>query len=161
VFSAAHGCHIDEDGNIYVSDWNRSGRVTNRPRPENSLSLDSSQLCHTTRSVPIRDVNISILIDVASMGRAEYRRRDILRIHVVISPLGFLRVVSQKRHRHIVFIKNRDSPLQLRHDGVVFMETHRARAAQVERDVANKFDIQIKMTEPKVFPVAYQEERLI
>ncbi len=28
VFSAAHGCHIDQDANIYVSDWNQSGRVT-------------------------------------------------------------------------------------------------------------------------------------
>jgi len=28
VFSAAHGCHIDQDASIYVSDWNRSGRVT-------------------------------------------------------------------------------------------------------------------------------------
>jgi hypothetical protein len=28
VFSAAHGCHIDQDANIYVSDWNRSGRLT-------------------------------------------------------------------------------------------------------------------------------------
>jgi hypothetical protein len=27
-FSAAHGCHIDQDANIYVSDWNQSGRVT-------------------------------------------------------------------------------------------------------------------------------------
>lgn len=28
VFSAAHGCFIDKDANVYVSDWNRSGRVT-------------------------------------------------------------------------------------------------------------------------------------
>ncbi len=28
VFSAAHGCHIDQDANVYVSDWNHSGRVT-------------------------------------------------------------------------------------------------------------------------------------
>jgi hypothetical protein len=28
VFSAAHGCHIDHDANIYVSDWNHIGRVT-------------------------------------------------------------------------------------------------------------------------------------
>jgi len=27
-FSAAHGCHIDQEANIYVSDWNQSGRVT-------------------------------------------------------------------------------------------------------------------------------------
>jgi hypothetical protein len=28
VFSAAHGCHIDNDASIYVSDWNQTGRVT-------------------------------------------------------------------------------------------------------------------------------------
>jgi DNA-binding beta-propeller fold protein YncE len=28
VFSAAHGCYIDRDATIYVSDWNQTGRVT-------------------------------------------------------------------------------------------------------------------------------------
>ena len=28
AFSAAHGCFIDSDANIFVSDWNRTGRVT-------------------------------------------------------------------------------------------------------------------------------------
>lgn len=28
VFSAAHGCYIDSDSNIFVSDWNQSGRIT-------------------------------------------------------------------------------------------------------------------------------------
>jgi len=28
VFSAAHGCLIDSDANIFVSDWNQTGRVT-------------------------------------------------------------------------------------------------------------------------------------
>jgi hypothetical protein len=27
-FSAAHGCHIDQQANIYVSDWNHIGRIT-------------------------------------------------------------------------------------------------------------------------------------
>ena len=31
-FSAAHGCHIDPQDNIYVSDWNHTGRVTKLAR---------------------------------------------------------------------------------------------------------------------------------
>jgi hypothetical protein len=32
VFSAAHGCYIDHDANIYVSDWNYVGRITKLKR---------------------------------------------------------------------------------------------------------------------------------
>ncbi|HEX6803569.1 MAG TPA: hypothetical protein VF133_07795 [Terriglobales bacterium] len=32
VFSAAHGCFVDSDANIYVSDWNQTGRVTKLAR---------------------------------------------------------------------------------------------------------------------------------
>ena len=31
-FSAAHGCFIDKQANIYISDWNRTGRVTKLTR---------------------------------------------------------------------------------------------------------------------------------
>jgi hypothetical protein len=31
-FSAAHGCFIDRDANVYVSDWNRTGRLTKLAR---------------------------------------------------------------------------------------------------------------------------------
>ena len=32
VFSAAHGCYIDAEANIYVSDWNQTGRITKLKR---------------------------------------------------------------------------------------------------------------------------------
>ena len=32
VFTAAHGCFIDRDANIYVSDWNKTGRITKLTR---------------------------------------------------------------------------------------------------------------------------------
>jgi hypothetical protein len=32
VFSAAHGCFVDSAANIYVSDWNKTGRVTKLTR---------------------------------------------------------------------------------------------------------------------------------
>ncbi|HKW19628.1 MAG TPA: 6-bladed beta-propeller [Terriglobales bacterium] len=32
VFSAAHGCFIDSEANIFVSDWNQTGRVTKLSR---------------------------------------------------------------------------------------------------------------------------------
>jgi len=32
VFSAAHGCYIDRDANIFVSDWNQTGRLTKLKR---------------------------------------------------------------------------------------------------------------------------------
>lgn len=32
TFSAAHGCFIDKEANIHVSDWNRTGRITKLTR---------------------------------------------------------------------------------------------------------------------------------
>jgi hypothetical protein len=32
TFTAAHGCYADPDGNIYISDWNKTGRITKLAR---------------------------------------------------------------------------------------------------------------------------------
>jgi hypothetical protein len=32
AFSAAHGCFVDQQANIYISDWNHIGRVTKLER---------------------------------------------------------------------------------------------------------------------------------
>jgi hypothetical protein len=32
VFSAAHGCFIDSEANIFISDWNQTGRLTKLSR---------------------------------------------------------------------------------------------------------------------------------
>ena len=36
AFSAAHGCYIDSNANIYISDWNKSGRVSKLERLSSS-----------------------------------------------------------------------------------------------------------------------------
>ena len=47
VFSAAHGCYIDQKANIYISDWNQTGRVTKLQRqsfPSVSMTQRKSPL---------------------------------------------------------------------------------------------------------------------
>ena len=36
-FSAAHGCYVDRDANVYISDWNHSGRVMKLERVSTSI----------------------------------------------------------------------------------------------------------------------------
>ena len=93
---------------------------------------------------------------MASVGCAEYRWADVFGADVVVCPLGFLWVISQKGDRNIISIKDRNSTLQLRDHCVVSQEADLTRAAQVQSDVADKFAIEIELAETKIFPVAHQ-----
>lgn len=39
IFTAPHGLSFDKDGNLYVQDWVRSGRVTKLVKLGNQLAL--------------------------------------------------------------------------------------------------------------------------
>src|SRR5437588_316860 len=80
---------------------------------------------------------------------------------LVSRPLALLRVVADKRDRHIVLVEDRNPALQLRDDGVVPMKTNLARTPQMLRDVANERAVKVKVAEAKVFPIADKQQRLI
>ena len=68
------------------------GRLCHYPR----------QFGHASGVVPIRYIDVRILIDVTSVGRAEYRGRNVDWIEFVLCPLRFLWIVSQERNGDIV-----------------------------------------------------------
>src|SRR5579859_5017139 len=126
-----------------------------------SLCSHSGQLRDSSNMVPVRDVHIARLVEVASMRSAEDSRRNTFRTQPVVRPLALLRIVAQKGHRHIVLVNDRDPPLQLRHNRMIAMKTHLARAPQMLRDVANELSIEVEMTQAKILAIAYQQQRLI
>ena len=87
--------------------------------------------------------------------------RDICGLETIISPLNFLRIVSNKSDRHVVLIEDRDPALQFRDDGVIAMETNLARAAQVLRDMTDELSVEVKVAETEILPVTDQKKRLI
>jgi hypothetical protein len=52
---------------------------------------------------------------------------NIVGTELVILPLALLRVVADKRDRHIVLVEDRNPTVQFRDDGVVPMKTNLAR----------------------------------
>src|ERR1700678_858585 len=125
-----------------------------------ALDLYPLQLGHAPGLVPIRNIDVGILVDKTSVSRAEVGESNVARKQFVVGPLILVRIVAQEGNRHIVFIKNGDAPLQLRDHGVVTPKTYLARTTQVQRHVADKLAIEIVMAEPPVFAVAHQQEGL-
>jgi len=111
--------------------------------------------------IPIGHVNIRLVVYIAPMRCTENACGNIVGTELVIRPLTLLRVVADKRDRHIVLVEDRNPTLQLRDDGVVPMKTNLARTPQMLRDVANELAVKVKVAEAKVFAIADQQQRLI
>src|ERR1700733_13584816 len=95
------------------------------------------------------------------MGRAEVDGSDCAGKQLVICPLVVVGIVTQKGDRDVVLVEYRDPSFQFGNYGVVTPKTHLAGTTQMEGEVGYEFAIEIVMTETTVFPVAYQQERLI
>jgi hypothetical protein len=89
--------------------------------------------------------------------RTEDCGRNAVGAELVVGPLALLRIIADEGNGRVVLIEDCDSPLQLRNDGVVSVETDLAGATQVLCDVAYEFAVKVEVAEAKVFPVAYQE----
>ena len=76
-----------------------------------SSGVHPRQFRNSSRPVPVRDIDISVSVDEAAVGRTECRRTDCTGFNIVIRPLCLLRIVAEKRDRDIVAIKDRSAPL--------------------------------------------------
>jgi hypothetical protein len=56
----------------------------------------SHELGHTPGAIPIGDIDVGLLIYVASMRGTEECRRDLARLKLVVGPLRLLRVVAKE-----------------------------------------------------------------
>ena len=95
------------------------------------------------------------------MRGAEDGDRNICWLETVVSPLSLLRIVSNKSHRHVVLIEDRDPALQFRDNSVIAVETNLARAAQVLRDVTDELSVEVEVAETEILPVTDQKKRLV
>ena len=106
---------------------------------------NNSQLCDAAGMVPIRDVNICIAIDEASVRRAEAHGRDAVGVQIISGPLILVRVVAEESDGNIVAIEDGDAALELGNQGVISVKADLAGAAKVFRDGADVFAVQIEV----------------
>jgi len=111
--------------------------------------------------VPVRDVDVGLLVDVASVGGAEECWGDVAGLQVVVCPLLMVGIVAEESYGGIVAIEDGDAAFKFRDDGVVAMEAYLAWAAQMLGDGADESSIEVEVAEAAVFAVAYEEQRLV
>src|SRR5208337_110064 len=98
----------------------------------------SSELGHATDLIPVRDVDVGLRIDVASVGGAKVCGGNVAGLQLVVCPLRLERVVTKESYRRVVAIEDGDSAFQFRDDGIFAMKADLAGAAEMLRDGADK-----------------------
>ena len=116
---------------------------------------------HTPCVIPVGNIDIGLLVDIASVRGAKERGRDITRLKLVVGPLLLLRVIAKKGHRSVIAVENRDTAFEFRDDGAVAMKACLARSPQMLRDGADKLAVKIEVAQAAVLAIAHQHQRLV
>ena len=123
--------------------------------------MPSSKLVHPTCAIPIGDIDIGRAINKTAMSCAERGRSDRLGIQIIIGPLGLVRIVAEKGDRRVVAIEYSHATFEFRDDGVVAMKRRLARTAKVLRDRVDVLSVEIEVTQPAIFAIANEKQRLV
>src|SRR5450631_1270955 len=138
-----------------------------------SLTISGIQMCEmalcgcadelgdTACLIPVGDVDVEVLVNVASMGGAEEDWGDFAGLELVVGPLCALRIVAEESDRGIVLVENGDAAFQLGDDSVVTVKANLARPAKMLSYGAHELSIEVEMTEAAILAIAYQQQRLV
>ena len=111
--------------------------------------------------VPVRDVDVGLLVDVASVGGAEECWGDVAGLQVVVCPLLMVGIVAEESYGGIVAIEDGDAAFKFRDDGAVTMKAYLAGATQMLRNGAHKLAVKIVVAQAAILAIAHQHQRLV
>ena len=62
--------------------------------------------------IPVGDIDIGLLIDVAAVSSAEERGGDFARLELIVGPLVFVWIIAKKGHRSVIAVEDRDAAFE-------------------------------------------------
>jgi hypothetical protein len=66
--------------------------------------LFSGQPGHTPGVIPVGDINVGLLVDMASVRGAEKPGRNIARLELIVGPLLLLGIIANKSHWSVIAV---------------------------------------------------------
>lgn len=130
-------------------------------RVQHVSRADPNEFRDPANLVPVGNIYVGIPVDVTSVGGTEYGRCNLIRPKLIVGPLSLARVVSEKSHRCIVLVEDRDASFQFRDDGKVAMKAHLTGAAEMLGHGSREFPVKIEVAKAPIFAVAHEEKGLI